>query len=137
MKGKPFHRYKELHPGQLRAFCECVRKKSFTAAARALHVSQPGVWQQVRALERDLGVSLLQRRGRELKPTEDGQVLLELASSIVGAVDSLREVFDQRRQNVPRTLTVIGSPGVLTEELAQPVVEFCRQHAQIKVALFN
>jgi DNA-binding transcriptional LysR family regulator len=128
MKEKPFHRYKELHPGQLRAFCECVRKKSYSAAARTLHLSQPAVWQQVQALERDLGVSLLQRRGRELEPSEDGLVLLELASSIVGAIDSLREVFDQRRNAVPRTLTIIGSPGVLTEELAQPVVEFRQQY---------
>jgi DNA-binding transcriptional LysR family regulator len=137
MAGKAFRRYKELHLGQLRAFCACVRQKSFSAAARALRLSQPAVWQQVRALERDFGVALLRRRGREWEPSEDGRVLAELASSIVGSVDSLKEVFEQRRQDVPRTITVIGSASVITEVLARPVVEFCRQYPTIKVALLH
>ena len=47
------HRYKELRLGQLRAFCECVRYHSFTAAARALGLSHASIWQQIRALERE------------------------------------------------------------------------------------
>src|SRR5262249_28767511 len=122
------HRYKELRLGQLRAFCECVRQKSFSAAARALGLSQPAVWPQVRALERDVGTGLLRRRGRDWEPSEAGWVLLELAASILGTVDSLKDLFEQRRRDVPRTVVLIGSPGILTEELARPVVEFCRLH---------
>lgn len=130
-------RYKELRLGQLRAFCACVRQKSFTAAARALGMSQPAVWQQVRALERDFGVALLRRRGRHWEPSEDGLVLIELASSIVGSVDSLKEAFDERRRDVPRSLVVLGSPGVLTEELARPIVEFCQQQPQVRVTALS
>lgn len=130
-------RFKELHLGQLRAFCECVRQKSFSAAARELHMSQPAVWQQVRALERYLGVGLLQRRGREWEPSEDGRVLLEQAASILGSADSLKESFEERRRQVPRTLVVIGSPGVVTEELARPVVEFCQLHPSIQMTLLS
>ncbi|HEY7425886.1 MAG TPA: LysR family transcriptional regulator [Gemmataceae bacterium] len=137
MPRQPFQRYKELHLGQLRTFCECIRQRSYSAAARTLQMSQPAVWQQVQALERDLGVSLVQRRGQQLEPSEDGLVLLELANSIVGSMDTLRERFDQRRQDVPRTLTVIGSPGVILEELALPVASFCRQYPRIKLSLLN
>src|SRR5262249_16370475 len=128
MEGKGVHRYKELCLRQLRAFCECVRRKSFSAAARTLRMSEPTVLHQVRALERDVGVTLLQRRGREWAPSEDGLILLKLASSIVDSVDSLKEIFDQRRTDLPRTVTVLGSASVITEALAQPVVEFCRQY---------
>jgi DNA-binding transcriptional LysR family regulator len=130
-------RYKELHLSQLRTFCECIRQKSYSAAARTLHVSQPAVCQQVRALERDFGVSLVRRRNQQLEPSEDGLVLLELASSIVDSVDTLKELFHQRRQDVPRTLTVIGSPGVILEELSLPVAGFCRQYPRIKLSLLN
>jgi DNA-binding transcriptional LysR family regulator len=130
-------RYKELRLGQLRAFCECVRQKSFSAAARALSMSQPAIWQQVRALERDFGVGLLRRRGRHWEPSEDGLVLLELAASIVGSVDSLKDAFEQRRRDVPRSLVVLGSPGVLTEELARPVVDFCRQYPQVRTTVLS
>jgi DNA-binding transcriptional LysR family regulator len=137
MEASQARRYKELRLGQLRAFCECVRHKSFSAAARALGMSQPAVWQQVRALEREFGASLLRRQGRAWEPSEDGEVLLELASSIVGTVDSLKEVFDERRRQMPRALRIIATPGVLAEELARPVVGFCGRYPHFKVALSN
>jgi DNA-binding transcriptional LysR family regulator len=130
-------RYKELRLGQLRAFCACVREKSFSAAGRAMGMSQPAVWQQVHALERDFGVGLLDRHGRALKPTEDGRLLLELAASVLGSVDSLQEAFHERRRDLPRKLVVIGSPGVVTEELARPVVAFTRKHPQIHLTLLS
>ncbi|OAI47320.1 hypothetical protein AYO44_09785 [Planctomycetaceae bacterium SCGC AG-212-F19] len=130
-------RYKELRLGQLRAFCACVRERSFSAAARALGVSQPAVWQQVRALERAFQADLLQRAGSEWMPTEDGRVLLELAATVLGNVDALQDEFAQRRRDIPRTLVVIGSPGVVTEELARPVAAFCRRHPQVQLTLLN
>jgi LysR family cys regulon transcriptional activator len=133
----PIQRYKDLQLAQLRAFCACVRHGSFSAAARALQMSQPAVWQQVRALERHFGVGLLQRVGRGLEPSEDGRLLLEQAASILGNVDSMRQVFERQRRDVPRTLVVIGSPGVIAEELAQPVADFCRRHPTIRLTLLS
>ena len=63
--------------------------------------------------------------------------MLELASSIVGSVDSIKEAFRARRQDVPRTLIVIGSPAVLTEELPEVVAEFCQLHPNIKLTLIH
>ena len=130
-------RYKELQLGQLRAFCAFLRHKSFSEAARALHMSHSAVWQQVRALERQFGASLLQRHGRLWQPSEDGQALLELASSILGSVDSLKEAFQQLADDMPRTLTVIGTPGVLMGELARPLVQFYGQYPNIHATLIT
>lgn len=130
-------RHKELRLEQLRSFLECVRRRSYSAAARVLYRSQPAIWQQVHALERHLGVPLLQRRGRECHPTEDGLVLVELAADLLGNVDSLRESFDHRRGDVARPLVVIGSPGAVTEELARPIVRFCRKHPEIRLTLLG
>lgn len=130
-------RYKEFGLGQLRAFRECVREKSFSAAARSLGISQPAIWQQVRALERDLGTTLFQRRGRDWEPTEDGRILLEQGVAILATADSLREVFQARRAAAPRTLFVIGTPGVVSEDLAGPVAEFCRQQPQVRLSLIS
>lgn len=52
-------------------------------------------------------------------------------------MDSLRESFDQARRDLPRTLTVLGAPGILMEELRQPVVAFCREHPEIKLTLLS
>src|SRR3954470_12856961 len=133
-RGGP-RRYKELGLGQLRAFRECVRQKSFSAAGRVLRLSQPAVWQQVRALERDLGAALLRRHGRDWEPTEDGRVLLEQATAILGAMDSLREAFEEQRASTPRTLLLVGTPGVMAEDLARPVADFCQAHPHVRLTL--
>ena len=130
-------RYKELHHRQLRAFAMVARYKSFSAAARALNVSQPVVWEQVRALERDFGGSLLQRHGRQLELADDGRLLYELGSSILAATDSLHQTFEDRRTELPRTLVLAGSPTIFALEMAQAVVDFCRQQPQIQLSVLT
>ena len=61
----------------LRTFREVVRERSFTAAARRLFLTQPAVSQQVKALETEIGERLLERTGRDVRPTPAGTILLE------------------------------------------------------------
>ncbi len=137
MKKQPAKRYKEFSIGQLRAFFECFRRRSFSSAARELRVSQPAIWQQVRALERDFGAPLLEKTASGLEPTQDGVILFEQIAPILGAVDGLKESFDDRRRDAIRQLVVIGSPGVIIEELARPIAEFVHQHQSIELTLAN
>jgi DNA-binding transcriptional LysR family regulator len=130
-------RYKELRPGQLRAFCACAEHKSFSAAARALQVSQPVVWQQVRALERDFGSRFLQRRGRGLELTEVGRTFFELAGSLVAGMDSLEQAFQDLRDGLPSPLVVAGNVTVFTQELAPVVARFCRQHPKVRLSVLT
>ena len=130
-------RYKELRPAQLRTFCACVQHKSYSAAARTLEVSQPVVWQQVRALERDFGARLLQRRGRELELTEDGQTFFELANSLVTGMESLQQLFEERRRVRPRPVVVAGSVALFNQELAPLLVAFCQQQPEVPLSLLT
>jgi LysR family transcriptional regulator, low CO2-responsive transcriptional regulator len=80
---------------QLRSFYAVARHGGFTAGARALHVSQPTVTSQVRALEDSYGVELFHRRGHRPELTAVGRELLALAQRIFGleedAVHLLRD----------------------------------------------
>src|SRR5262245_7132431 len=129
------HRYKDWNLAQLRTFCECVRHKSYAAAARALRLSQPTVWLQVKGLERVWKVPLLERHGRELRLTEDGREFWELAHLVLDAADSLREQAKEVRSHGARSLTVVATPSLLTEEFAEPIVAFCRDHPQVRLTL--
>lgn len=60
-----------------RAFLVTAEEGSFTAAARALQLSQPTVGRQVSALEDELGVTLFERVGNELQLTSAGMDLIE------------------------------------------------------------
>ena len=60
---------------QLRSFVEVARLRQFTEAANRVHLSQPAVSTQIRALERELGVDLLERTTKRVTLTEKGELL--------------------------------------------------------------
>jgi DNA-binding transcriptional LysR family regulator len=76
---------------QLRYFLTVAEEGRFSSAARRLHIAAPSLSQQIRALERDLRVTLFERtpRGAELTPA--GHVLVQRARVIVAEVDRARE----------------------------------------------
>ena len=60
---------------QLRYFQAVVENKSFSKAAEECFISQSAISQQVQALERDIGVRLLERKGRSFSVTPAGEHL--------------------------------------------------------------
>jgi aminoethylphosphonate catabolism LysR family transcriptional regulator len=84
----------------LRSFLAVATHGGFTAGARALHVSQPTVTAQVRALEASYGIELFLRRGRGVALTTTGEALLRIAQRIfeqeAEALTLLRNTGDLR-----------------------------------------
>lgn len=71
---------------QLRAFEAAARGASFSAAARELNVTPAAIGQQVRALEREIGSTLIERVGRGMVPTEVGRELADALSRAFGTI---------------------------------------------------
>lgn len=67
-----------MNDAQLRAFHAVASEGGFTKAAAALHLTQPTLSGQVKALEERYGVRLFVRRGRRVEPTELGRSLLDV-----------------------------------------------------------
>jgi DNA-binding transcriptional LysR family regulator len=72
---------------RLRYFVAVADELNFTRAAARLHVSQPSLSSQVRALERDLGLELLRRTTRRVELTAAGQVLHQDVRRILDDLD--------------------------------------------------
>jgi LysR family nitrogen assimilation transcriptional regulator len=64
-------------------FVKIVEAGSFSQAARTIHVAQPALSQQISELEASLGVALLQRSARGIRPTVAGERLYEGAASLL------------------------------------------------------
>lgn len=94
-------------------FREVARHASVTAAARALHVSQPAVTAQIRELERDLGMALVERAGRGVRLTQSGETLLSLVDRMMAIERQGLEEIAATRGLVRGSLTVSASetPG--------------------------
>src|SRR5262245_10399539 len=134
-KSSQRHSYKELRLQQLRSLCETARLGSLTAAAEALGLAQPTVWEQVHGLEREFGLKLIERRAHGCRLTDEGRVVVDLAAPLVAGVDALkRNVQEVRRQQVT-WLTLAATQRILVEDISGAVGEFDRTHPHIRLRL--
>ncbi len=72
---------------QLRYFVAVAEELNFSQAARRLHMSQPPLSMQIKAVEEELGATLLERNRRRVRLTEPGRHFLEHARSVIAQVD--------------------------------------------------
>lgn len=118
----------------LHYFHEVAREGSLTGAARRLHLAPQTLSSQVRELERSLGRTLLERTGRRLVLTPDGEVARDYAESIFALGTELRRVMAGRAE--PRRLglrlgVTDSVPKLLTARVLAPLLERHRDRIEL------
>ncbi|MFF5363767.1 LysR family transcriptional regulator [Streptomyces scabiei] len=101
---------KEPSIHQLRLYLTLSEELHFGRAAARLFITQPALSQQIRELEKRLGVRVVERTSRTITLTEAGQALLPEARAAVEAVDRLRRVADAQLRQVSGRL-IVGTMG--------------------------
>lgn len=107
---------------QLEYIAAVARIGSFRRAAEELHISQPALSATVRNLERELGVTILERGRSGARVSQAGQELLPHISAVIDATDDLRQAAGRQRQSsrMVRVATVnAGTVPLLTPAIAQ------------------
>jgi DNA-binding transcriptional LysR family regulator len=106
---------------QLRYFIAVAETRHFTRAAEAMHVSQPSLSQQIRALEHELGADLFLRARGNITLTDAGEALLPMARRILADADAatreVQELAELRRGHVRLGATPSLCTGLLPEVL--------------------
>ncbi|MVW77805.1 LysR family transcriptional regulator [Bordetella sp. 02P26C-1] len=120
---------------QLRYFVETAHRRSITKAASALHIVQPALTAQIKALEEELGTRLLERSARGVSLTESGEAVLRDATAILRAVDQLK----RRHATTPCSgrAVKIGIPNGMTRTFAGQLLERARQEGRFEVELIE
>ena len=111
---------------QLRCFIAVAEELHFGRAAERLHVAQPAVSQTIKGLERELGLSLLDRSNRRVALTAAGSVLLVEARAVVDRVDGATTVM-RRLQHADRSTLTIGAVAALPPDLLPALLKRLRQ----------
>ncbi|WOI61247.1 LysR family transcriptional regulator [Streptomyces fradiae] len=106
---------------QLVYFVAVADTRHFTRAAERVHVSQPSLSQQIRALEKELGAELFSRARGNITLTDAGEALLPLARRILADADTARQEVHElarlRRGRVRLGATPSLCTGLLPEVL--------------------
>jgi LysR family transcriptional regulator, nitrogen assimilation regulatory protein len=110
---------------QLRYFVKIVDAGSFSRAASVVHVAQPALSQQVAELEERLGVMLLQRSARGVRPTAAGEILYKEASAILHQLDQLPSAI-RPNSSEPEGTVSLGFVSSLAPKLVGGILEECR-----------
>ncbi len=130
--------YKQNRLKQLRAFCHAAQAGSITEAAESLFLSQPSVTLQIQALERELGITVFERRGPRIKLTPEGEVLYQLASPLVDGIDKLQETFAAHMGNLERgALNIAAGESTILYVLPQVTKRFAEDYPGIRLHLHN
>jgi LysR family transcriptional regulator, transcription activator of glutamate synthase operon len=120
---------------QLRYLNAVAHHRSFTQAALDLHIAQSALSQQIRRLERELGVELLRRTTRRVEVTEPGELVLVRARRALAEVDGVRADLDALQGLVLGTLRLGGLPLVGPVHPAALITEFSRTHPGVAITV--
>lgn len=116
----------------LAAFLAVASDRSFSAAARRLHRTQPAISQAVRRIEDELGERLFDRSSRDGTLTEAGRLLQDYAQRLLGLA-SEAETAVRELQQVRRGRVIIGANEAAVHSLLPHIEKFALDHPNVVV----
>lgn len=119
----------------MRVFCAIVEAQGFSAAAERLDSTHSSVSRQLKRLEAELGVQLLNRTTRRFALTAAGQRYYEACVDILGRVEAATQAMANEHQRVAGTLRVSVPLAIGTLELADWLPAFQRRYPDIRLDL--
>ncbi len=139
MSGKPTQLYyKQNRLKQLRAFCMAAKTGSISQAAEALFQSQPTVTLQIQALEREMNITLFERRGPHISLTPEAVVLQQIAQPLVDGIEGLEENFHARFGRMDQgELNIAAGESTILYILPEFIKRFSTTYPGIQIKLHN
>jgi LysR family hydrogen peroxide-inducible transcriptional activator len=108
---------------------------NFRAAAAASHVSQPALSQQIRLLEEQLGVTLLERDKRSTRLTKAGEIVVGQARAVLADVDGLVDAALGQGEPLAGTLRLGAIPTVAPYVLPGLLRGAAERHPRLRVVV--
>ncbi len=99
---------------QLIYFAAICKYMNYTRASQKLFITQPALSSSVSRLEKELGVPLFKRKGRNIELTEDGAIVLSHVTTILDTFNSMKNELEEKR----------------SADLASPVIYFGRNSSR-------
>ncbi|AAO35750.1 LysR family transcriptional regulator [Clostridium tetani] len=116
----------------LQSFYVTVKSNSISKAAENLHLTQPGLSMQLKNLEKELGVTLLNRSNKGVEMTEEGKVVFDYAHTILDIKGNIERDLKSLHEDVP-TLIIGSCKSVGEYALPCSIYTFKKFHKEINI----
>ena len=122
---------------QMKYFISVVECNSFTEAAEQCYISQSAISQQIRSLEKELGVELIHRENRRFTLTPAGEYFYEQSEGILNEVEDIRRETFRIGKDKEMELKIGYLRCYSGQELHQAVAEFSRLYPEVSIYIVN
>lgn len=119
----------------LRYFLTVAKEQSFTKAADQLHITQPTLSRQLKALEEELGTVLFNRGGHSITLTEDGLLLKRRALELLDLEDKIFDEFKGNEDSIEGTITVGCGEFHAVEIMAKICGSYKTKYPRVQIAV--
>ena len=116
-------------------FIKVVETKSFTRASHLQNISRAAVSKQIRMLEEELGVTLLERSTRSVALTEEGRLVYEECLTIRDTIESMQAMLSGLQKEPSGQLSVVCGPVFANTYIVPHLAKFMARYPKIKLIL--
>jgi molybdate transport repressor ModE-like protein len=127
----------DLDVRRLRVLREVALRGTIAAAAESLGFTPSAISQQLSALQRETGSNLLERAGRGMRLTHEGQVLVEHTECIITALEEARAALEESRATIAGELRVAASGSVARAFVIPVIADVARLFPRLHVTLLQ
>jgi LysR family transcriptional activator of glutamate synthase operon len=120
---------------QLLYFIEVAKQEHVSFAAETLHIAQSAVSRQIGNLEKELGIQLFEREGRNIKLTYIGRLFFEKAVLAVNAIDDATQIISEYLDPEQGTIRVGFPSSLASNTLPSIITAFKKEHPDVRFHL--
>lgn len=117
---------------QLRYFLALIEQRSFVRAADAMGITQPAFSRSIQGLEHELGCQLVDRGSKDLRPTPEGQVVLQHALSLVRGASNLTNEINQMTKLDAGELRFGCGPALAARLVPDALLQFMGKYPRVR-----
>ena len=120
-----------MHIENFKIFCDLVESESFSRAAKLNSITQSAVSQQLRAMEKNFGVLIVDRSQKQFRLTREGQKLYESAKEILYLYDKLNSELQEMKKVISGTIHISTVYSIGLHELPPYIKTFLKKYPEV------
>ena len=110
--------------------------KSYTKAAKQLHLTQPAISHQIKQLEEEFQIKIFHKSRKHLILTPEGEILVKYAHRMMAVYNNTHQALEDAKNNLHR-FNIATTPTASEYYIPQLLAAYCREHSDVHINLIT